>query len=119
MALKVVVFPLAVGFGEMLPHCATLHVTAQVTPMPDESPVTVAVRGALPVAVTEFAPAETATVMLEEVMVGELPPQPGIIIAEASARTVRAKETLPFMCALRAPASKTDAIRKVLKFAAL
>ena len=98
MALKVVGLPFAVGFGEMLPHCAAPQDAVQVTPMPDESPVTVAVKGVAPVAMTEFEPPEIATVMLAVVMVGELPLQLVMTIAEASDRTVPAKET-PFTCA--------------------
>jgi len=108
VALKVVVLPFAVGFAEMLPHCAAPHDAIQLTPMPDESPVTIAVKGAVPVAMTEFEPAETATMMLG-VMADELPPQLVMTIVEASNRTVGAKET-PFMCASEV-SIKTDAIR--------
>ena len=92
--------PLILGAdAATLPHCPeVLQETAQVTPMPDESPVTVAVTGTVPVAGTEFPLADTDTVMMGGgVFVDELPPQPVIIMAEARARIVQGKETLPFM----------------------
>jgi hypothetical protein len=102
VALKVVVL-LALGVGATLPHCPdTLHETVQVTPLPDVSPLTVAVIGIVPVAATELPLAETDTVMTGDgTIVDELlPPQPVTMRAEASTRIVQATETLPF---IRAP----------------
>ena len=108
MALKVVVFPLPPGVEATLPHCPeTLQETVQVTPMPDESPVTVAVMGTVPVAATELALAETDTAISGGTMVVELlPPQPAMMSAEASTKIVQAKETLPFIRAPQASEKK-------------
>ena len=100
MAVKVVVLPLAVAFAATLPHCAALHETDQATPLPDESPVTFAVMESAAVAMTELVPAETATVITGGggVRIGELPPQPVMVVAKTNARSVYAKQTVRSIC---------------------
>jgi hypothetical protein len=89
--------PLAVALGETLPHCDALHETVQVTPLPEESLVTVAVKGAPPPAETEVEPAETETMIREPPPVGELlPPQPAMI-SIATPRYVTGKNLVDFI----------------------
>jgi hypothetical protein len=98
----VVEAPLRVVVGETLPHCETLQETVQVTPLPDVSPVRVAVTEAVPVAISELELAETETVIAECTIIGELPlppPQPGMIVTEANPRSERANHAVRFICA--------------------
>jgi len=85
----------------MLPHDDALHETVHVTPLPDGSLLTVAVKLACPPAGTEVESAETETAIGETVIAGELlpPPQPAIIVTEANPRSARAKDAVRFICA--------------------
>jgi hypothetical protein len=74
-----------------------LQDTLQVTPLPDVSPFTVAVKGAACVASTDVDAPETETAIWETVEL--LPPHPTMIVAEANATSVRAKDDIGFMCA--------------------
>ncbi len=100
-AVYVVGVPLGVAVGDTLPHDDALHETVQVTPLPDGSLLTVAVKEADPPAGTELEPAETETAIGGTVIAGELlpPPQPVMIVTEANPRSARAKDAVRFICA--------------------
>src|SRR2546425_1217505 len=92
--------PLGVALEETLPHNDALHETVHVTPLPDGSLLTVAVKLACPPASTEVESAETETVSGGTVIVGEPPPpQPAIIVTEVNPRSARAKDAVRFICA--------------------
>ncbi len=93
-----VAVPLGVAVEETRPHDDALHETVHVTPLPDESLLTVAVKLACPPAGTEVESPETETVIGGAVIAGELPPQPAIIVNEANPRSARAKDAVRFIC---------------------
>jgi hypothetical protein len=94
----VVAVPLGVALEETLPHNDALHETVHVTPLPDGSLLTVAVKLACPPASTEVESAETETVSGGTVIVLP-PPQPAIIVTEVNPRSARAKDAVRFICA--------------------
>lgn len=91
--------PLGVEVGETLPHCETPHDTAQVTPLLDGSLFTVAVIETTPAACTVELSAETEIVIGATVIAGAPPPQPEMVVAKASPKSERAKDTVGFTCA--------------------
>src|SRR5579864_5580871 len=92
----------------MVPHCAALHETVQVTPFPEASPVTKAVTGDVEFASMGFTETITETVIFVGVMLGAmLPPQPVMIAAEANAMSVRADDATIFICASETPSECT------------
>src|SRR5215471_16024297 len=95
-----VMLPFAVAFAAALPHEGALHETDQVSAFPDVSPVTVAATPITPAAIPELAAADTVTVITGGggVTIGELPPQPVMLIAKAKPRNVYAKETVRSIC---------------------
>ena len=96
-----VAVPLSVAVGETLPHDEPLHETVHVTPLPDGSLLTVAVKLACPPARTEVASAVTETVMGTVMgIVGELPPpQLTMIVTETITKSRRAKDAMDFIYA--------------------
>jgi hypothetical protein len=97
----VVAVALGVLLEETLPHDDALHETVHVTPLPDRSLLTVAVKLACPPAGTEVESAETETVSGGAVIAGEPlpPPQPAIIVTEVNPRSARAKDAVRFISA--------------------
>jgi hypothetical protein len=87
--------------GETLPHDEALHETVHVTPLPDESLLTVAVKLACPPARTELTSAVTETVIGMVVgIAGELPPpQSTMLITEEITKSRRTKDAMDFIYA--------------------
>jgi hypothetical protein len=81
--------------------------TVQVTPLPEESFSSVAVKESLPPACTELELAETETMIGEDALTDELPPPPQavIVISEASARIARTNHAAVFILTSQAQSS--------------
>lgn len=89
VALKLV--PETAALWLTLPHWDTLQETLHVTPLPEESPLMVAVSESVPVASIEFTLAVTATLMCGPINTGEPPPQLLSINAETTAKPAQRK----------------------------
>jgi len=81
-----------------LPHWDTLQERLHVTPLPEESPLMVAVSESVPVASIEFTLAVTATLMCGPINMGDPPPQLLSINVETTARPAQRKlrSMIPF-----------------------
>jgi hypothetical protein len=97
-AVYVVETPLVVEVGETLPHCDPEQLTLQVTPRPEVSLVTVAVKEAVPPAGTLGEPAVTATETTGGGPITEAGPlQATIIAVKVKTKAVRSTVAKRFM----------------------
>ena len=83
-----------------VPHWDPLQEMLHVTPLPEESPVIVAVRESVPVASIGFTLAVTDTLICDPIRMGEPPPQLVSVNAEKTATKANAERKLMYMVPL-------------------
>jgi hypothetical protein len=85
--------------GATLPQSDALQDTLHVTPLPESSPVTIAVTGSVAVASTELALADTTTLICGRTIIGEPPPQLSSVSVERTATKANVQRKLRFIAA--------------------